>query len=309
MVVSQFVEKPKFPMNTNPTPSAGSTIAFRKLLGIGLFTWILAMLALVGVGYWALEQSSLIGLVNWAVEHAWIAYLVGLASMIALSGRFPGALGRALVPYVLPTGVMAVLGGICFALFPDQGFLAEMLGFLFLVWLFGVFGWLWTRSMPESRENEGVLRALLPPLIGGIAVLTGVAVPAFRSNTFRYRDAFSMTLSKTVFADGKLSAEAVLEIRKPGDYSFTASRYAYGDIMEDELGSDHSTGRIEWQGAGAPRTAATGTYPLTIRWDKTSAPVAVSDNEMLDDYISLEVHTADQPDTVIHALYVPLNAK
>lgn len=296
-------------MNTNPTTSAGSTIAFRKLLGIGLLIWILAGLALVGVGRLVLAQSSLIGLVDWAVGHAWIAYLVGLVGMVALSGRFPGALGRALVPYVVPAGVMSILGGICYAVYPDQGFLTEMLGFLVLVWLFGVFGWLWLRSTSEDRENEAVVRALLPPLIGGIAVLIGVAVPTFRSNSFRYRDAFSLTLNKTAFADGKLTADAVLEIRKPGDYSFRAVRYSYMDVMEADSQSDHSTGLIEWKGGSAPVSAATGTYPLTIRWDKTSAPAARPDDEMLEDFISLEVHAADQPDMVVHSIDTPLGAK
>ena len=296
-------------MKPNSTTSAGSMTSFRKLLGIGLIIWILAELALVGVGRRVSEQSSLVGLVDWAVGHAWIAYLVGLVGMIALSGRFPGALGRALVAYVVPAGVMAILGGICYAIFPDAGFLSEMLGFLILVWLFGVFGWLWLRATPEQKENESVVRALLPPLIGGIAVLIGVAVPTFRSNSFIYRDAFSLTLNNTEFADGKLSADAVLEIRKPGDYSFRAVRYSYLDIMEDDPQSDHSTGSIEWKGGTAPVAAATGTYPMTIRWNKTSAPIARAADNFLEDYISLEVHTASDPDSVVRSIDAPLNAK
>lgn len=297
-------------MNLNPTTPGGSAIAFRKLLGAGLLIWLIAALALIGVGRWATGQNSLISLVDWAVGHAWIAFLVGLVGILALSKRFPGALGRTLVAYVVPVAVMTILGGICYAVFPDIGFLTEMLGFLILVWLFGVFGWLWLRSTSEAREQEGVLRALLPPLIGGIAVLVGVAVPTFQGNAFRYRDAFNLTLSKTVFADGKLKTDAVIEIRKPGDYIFRVVRYSYMDMLEDpDSQADHSTGRIEWQGTGAPAAATTGSYPLTVSWDKAPAPAPPSDNEYLEDYISLEVHTTADPETMVHSVSVPMNGK
>lgn len=58
---------------------------------------------------------------------------MGLVALFTLSVRFPGALGRALGADVLPVGVFAVLGGICYAVYPDQWFLSEMLGFLPLV--------------------------------------------------------------------------------------------------------------------------------------------------------------------------------
>jgi hypothetical protein len=297
-------------MTTNPTTPGGSAIAFRKLLGAGLLIWLIAALALIGVGRWATGQNGLISLVDWAVGQAWIAFLVGLVGILALSKWIPGALGRTLVAYLFPAAVTAVIGGICYAVFPDIGFLTEMLGFLILVWLFGVFGWLWLWSTPKARDQEGVLRALLPPLIGGIAVLVGVAVPTFQSNVFRYRNAFNLTLDKTVFADGKLTTDAVVEVRKPGNYIFRVVRYSYMDMIDDpDSQADHSTGRIEWKGTGAPAAAVTGSYPLTVSWDKAPAPAPLSDREYLEDYISLEVHATGDPETVIHSVSVPINGK
>jgi hypothetical protein len=297
-------------MNTDPTTSAGPNASFHKLLGAGLGVWLLAQVALIAAGRWAGGQGTWLGALDWAVSHGWIAFLVGLLALLALSARFPGALGRALVAYVLPIGVFAVLGGICYAVYPDPWFLSEMLGFLPLVWLFGFLGWLWLRLKPEIPGNEALTRALAPPLIGGIVVLLGVAVPTFLGNTFRYRNAFELSLKKTVFADGKLAADAVLEIRKPGDYRFRAMRYSYMDMMAvQDPEVDTLTGRIEWTGAGTPAADATGTFPLTIRWDKTSAPGPSFGDGMDQDSITIEVSTSADPDTVVRSISVPLTAQ
>jgi len=297
-------------MKPNPSPPAGLNTAFRKLLGTGLGVWLLAQVALIAAGRWAGGQSTWLGALDWALGHGWIAYLMGLVAVFAFSGRFPGALGRALVAYVLPLGVIAILGGICYAVYPDRWFLSEMLGFIPLVWLFGVFGCLWLRLKPEAPANEALARTMLPPLIGGIAVLLGVAVPTFLSNPFLYRNAFSLSLGKAVFDDGKLAAEAVLGIHKPGDYRFRAVRYSYSDMMElEDPEEDTQTGRIEWTGAGIPAADATGTFPLTIHWDKSPPPAPVSDDGMDQDSIMIEVSTSAKPDTVVHTLYVPLTAK
>lgn len=296
-------------MTPNTSSSTEPRVALCKLLGTGLLIWFLAELALIGVGRFASEQRSVIGLVDWAVGHTWIAFLVGLVGMVVRSSRFPGALGSALAAYVIPAGMMSILGGICYAVYPDAWFLSEMLGFLFIVWLFGVFGWLWLRATPEAPAKEALARAVIPPLIGGIAVLVGVAVPTFRGNSFIYRDAFKLTLNNAVYLEGTLTADAVLEIRKPGDYSFQAMRFSYLDMMEDsDSQTDHSIGRIDWNGKAAPAAAATGSYPLKIRWEKSPPLSLPAKDEMREDYISFEVHTAADPEMVVHSIYVPLSA-
>jgi hypothetical protein len=297
-------------VKTQVPASAGSNTPFRTLFGIGLLAWLVAQLALVGVGRWARGLDNWLGAADWAIGHGWIAFLTGLAVMLVLSGRLAGGLRPALTAYVLPAGFLAVLAGISYVLFPEKWFLAEMQSFLSLVWVFGVLGWLWLRLQRESAGKDAMIRALLPPLVGGTAVLLCVVVPAFRSNEFRYRDAFGLTLKKTVFADGKLAADAVLEIRKPGDYRFRAVRFSYMDLMEaQEPTSDTSTGRIEWTGAGAPAPGATGSYPLTIRWDKCPAPPFAADEGLNEDCITLEVRTSAEPDTMVHSVSVPLTAK
>jgi len=298
-------------MNAKPTTPAGLNAAFHKLLGTGLGVWLLAQVVLVAAVRWAGGQRTWLGALDWAVGHGWIAFLVGLLALLAFSVRFPGALGRALVAYLLPMGVFAVLGGICYAVYPDQWFLSEMLGFVPLVWLFGVFGWVWLRLKPETPGNEALTRALVPPLVGGIVVLLGVALPTFLGNTFRYRDAFELSLKKTVFADGKLAADAVLEIRKPGDYRFRAMRYSYMDMMAvvEDPNVDTLTGRIEWTGAGTPAADATGTFPLTIHWDKSPPPTPTTDEGMDEDCIIVEVFTSAEPDKVVRSISVPLTAQ
>lgn len=297
-------------MNTHPTSSAGLNTAFHKLLGAGLGVWLLAQVALIAAGRWAGGQSTWLGALDWAVGHCWIAFLAGLVALFAFSLRFPDARGRALVAYVLPMGVFAILGGIFYAVYPDRWFLSEMLGFLPLVWLFGVFGWVWLRLKPEAHANEALTRTLLPPLIGGIAVLLGVAVPTFRGNPFLYRNAFRLSLEKAAFADGKLAADAVLEIHKPGDYRFRAVRYSYMDMMAvQDPEVDTQTGRIEWTGASTPTADATGAFPLTIHWDKSPPPTPTTDEGMAEDSIVIEIRTSAKPDTVVHSLSVPLTAK
>ena len=295
---------------STPSPSTEPHIALRKLVGTGLLIWFLAELALIGVGRFASDQRSLIGLVDWAVGHTWIAFLVGLLGMVVRSSRFPGALGSALIAYVLPAGVMSILGGICYAVYPDSWFLSEMLGFLFIVWLFGVFGWLWLRAAPAAPAKEALARAVMPPLVGGVAVLIGVAVPTFRGNSFIYRNAFKLTLENTVYSEGTLTADAVLEISKPGDYSFEAMRFSYLDMMDtSDSETDHSMGRIEWNGKVPPAAAATGSYPLKIRWEKSPPLPVAGKDEVLEDYISFEVHNTANPEVVVHSIYVPLSAK
>ena len=296
-------------MKANPTESSGSKLAFQKLLATGLGVWFLTQIALVAVGFTGEPRRSWISAVDWAVGLGWIGCLAGLVALLAMAVRHPGGMRRALIAYLVPCGLYAVFSAVFYAIYPDQSFLYELSGFLPLVWLFGVLGWFWLRLRPEEPGGDTLACALLPPLIGGMAVLIGVAVPTFRSNPFVYRDAFDIDLKKSAFADGKLAADAVLEIRKPGDYRFRAVKYSHADMMDmQDSGADNMIGRIEWTSGGAPPAAATGTYPLTIRWDKSSAPSPASDDAMGDDCIVIEVSTSADPNTVVRTLSVPLRA-
>jgi hypothetical protein len=239
-----------------------------------------------------------------------MGYLAGLLALLALAVRHPGGLRRALLAYLVPFALYAVIGAIFYAIYPDRWFLGELLGVLPLVWLFGVFGWLWMRLRRSEPSGDALTCALLPPLIGGLAVLIGIAVPTFRGDPFIYRNAFNFDLKKTAFADGKLEADAVLEIRKPGDYQFRAMKYSHMDKMNTEDSDmDNMVGRIEWAGGSAPLADATGTYPLTIRWDKSVAPSPTADDPMEEDCIVINVYTSDEPKTVVKSLSILLRAE
>jgi hypothetical protein len=194
--------------------------------------------------------------------------------------------------------------------YPDKVFLSEMLGFVPSVWMFAMLGWAWLKLKTGIPAKEALTRAVFPPILGGIAVLLGVVVPTFQGNDFRYRDAFAVTLKKSTFADGKLAAEAVLDIRKPGDYRFKAVRYSILNMSETEdQESDSETGRIEWTAAGAPAATATGTFPMTIRWEKSLPPDPSTVALLGSDCITLLVSTSAEPDTVIKCISVPLSTQ
>lgn len=297
-------------MNTKPTAPAGSIVAFRKLLSIGLGVWLLTQVGLITAELLSAPQRSWIAAVDWAIRYSWIGYLAGLLALLALAVRHPGGLRRALLAYLVPFGLFAVISAIFYAIYPDVWFLSELLGILPLIWLFGVFGWLWMRLRRSESSGDALACALLPPLIGGMAVLIGVAVPIFRGNPFIYRDAFNFDLKKTAFVDGKLDAVAVLEIRKPGDYQFRAMKYSHMDVMNTEDSAmDNMIGQIEWTSGSAPLANATGTFPFTIRWDKSVAPSPAADDPMGEDCIVIDVSTSDEPETVVKTLSVLLRAE
>lgn len=295
-------------VNENPTAPAGSNAAFQKLLCIGLGLWFLTQVVLIAIELLSEPRGNWISAVDWAFGYGWIGFLVGLLALVAIGVRHPDGLRRALPAYAVPFGLYAIISAIFFAVYPDRWFLAEILGILPLVWLFGVFGWIWLRLRPEPNR-DALSRALLPPLVGGIAILMGLGVPTFRSNNFIYRDAFSIEIKNTAFADGKLAVDAVLEIRKPGDYHYRATKYTHMDMMNaDDSAMDNMVGRIDWT-SSAPKAAATGTYPLTIRWDKSAAPSTAAEDPMGEDCIVIDVFKKDEPETAIKTITLALRAE
>ncbi len=295
-------------MNTNPTAPAGSDTAFQKLLSIGLGVWFLTQVVLIAVELLSEPKGSWIAAVDWAVGYSWIGFLVGLLALVAMGVRLPSGLRSALLAYLVPFGLYATISSIFYAIYPDRWFLSELLGILPLVWLFGVLGWIWLKLRPEPNR-DALSRALLPPLIGGLAILVGLGVPTFRGNNFIYRDAFNIDLKKTAFADGKLAVDAALEIRKPGDYHYRAIKYSHMDIMNtDDSAMDDMVGQIDWT-SSAPKATETGTYPFTIRWDKSAAPSTAAEDPMGEDCIVIDVFKKNEPEMVIKTITLPLRAE
>lgn len=291
----------------NHEAKAESVSAFQRLLAIGLSAWFLTQVAVIAVGLLGKPGGGLISAVNGAIDNSWIGYLVGLAAILGLAFRFRGGLRFALVAYVAPSALYAIICAVFYSIYQDPIFLSELVGILPLLWLFGLIGWLWLRLRPTSG-GDALAHALLPPLISGVAILLWVGIPTFRSDEFVYRDAFRIDLKKTTFAGSELAMEAVLEIRKPGDYQYRATKYSHLDMMNEESSTmDHLTGRIEWANA-SPQTAI-GTYPLTIRWEKSSPPPTAAEDPMGEDCIVFAVSKADAPETVIKTITLPLRAE
>jgi hypothetical protein len=191
---------------------------------------------------------------------------------------------------VVITGAAAL----CLAVYPDAGFRDELVGYLPVVLVFYVFGfvWIWVKK----QEDNPFARAVLPPIIGGLMILAFVAVPAFSSNAFLYRNAFGFSVVKTTNPEGVMLADAVLEIRKPGNYQFTAPQFDIGP----DFSPQQAKGDITWGAAGEPKEGKTGTFPLQIRWEKSSArpPEMLSMPELMT-MATLEVRDARAPETVV----------
>ena len=94
---------------------------------------------------------------------------------------------------------------------------------------------------------------MVPSLLGGLIILGFVAVPAFASDSFRYRAAFQLNTKDTKVHDGVLVFEGELEIMKAGSYEFSAPRYIWADDVSQGPGADVEFGEMQWGPSGAPK--------------------------------------------------------
>ncbi|MEO5713978.1 MAG: hypothetical protein ABIT37_10875 [Luteolibacter sp.] len=286
-------------MNPEPMETVVPQSGFAKLLATGLVGWVLGSLVLLAAGwYWAHSETIAIAAM-WAITHWWAAFAFGAVLLLAdsLISRLKSA--TALMAYLLPVALLALVAGICVAIYPDPGFRSDLFGYMALVLVFYVLGFLWMMLGRGSAGNTAFLRLVLPAMVGGLVVLSLVAMPVFTSNYFIYRKAFGLSVSKATVANGAMIADAVLEIHKPGDYTFSAPRFIFGggiEMTEPEPAMEY--GKITWGTAGPPKNGVPGTYPLQIRWGKNipvslpAPPTADVEREM----ISLEIHNGAKQD-------------
>jgi len=279
------------------TVSPNKTASFQKLFFTGVAGWILGAIALFAASWVLTKSESLSEALMWSVSFWWIAFAFGLVALVARGVLAKEALGSPVLAYLLPPVVITGVAGICLAFYPDEGFRSDLVGYLPVVVVFYVFGLLWMRVC--KTDQFAFVRAVLPPLIGGLMILAFVAVPVFNSNAFRYRNAFGFTVLKSTNSDGAGVAEAVLEIRKPGHYQFTVPHF---DIYDFGMEPAAEAGKITWGAAGEPKEGTTGSFPLIIRWQKTNpSPEIPRMPEMLNSAI-LEVRDAGAPETVIYTV-------
>lgn len=297
------VMKPDTP-ETQPSKSS-----FLKLFATGLIVCLLALGALIGLAYPLAKPEGISNAIIWAISHWWVAFGIGALGLILRGLISRLAIGKALFAYLLPAAVVMVLIGICQLVFPDLGFREELFGYLPLVLAFYLIGLMWASLLAKGSEQTTFLRSVLPGIVGGALIVGLVAVPVFRSNAFIYHKAFALKISERTVKEGAIVAEGAVDIKKPGDYAFSAPRYTYDIAAEgDAGGTSIEYGKIIWGAAGEPKAGSTGTYPMRIRWEKN---VPATQQELLEgsidgDVVTLEVRgSAPDQKELLFSLYAP----
>jgi hypothetical protein len=194
----------------------------------------------------------------------------------------------------------------CLWIYPDAGFRAELMSYLPVSVVFYVLSLLWLTLRKQGEARGDMLRMAVPPLSGGIMILALVVIPIFTSNAFIYRNAFKLDVLEIKHPDNAMVAKCVLEIRKPGDYEFSAPSFFYFDMTDPESGeSDNSpSSTVTWGQAGKPAAGAVGKFPLEILW--SNIPMIAKDElQMLSpDFlpILIEARSTAQPDVILYTV-------
>lgn len=287
-------------MTENSTKADPSSAGFRKLYIIGVVGWLLGMAALFGAS-WILSEPETVSIAMlWTMSHSWIALLFGLVLMGisgVLSKTFPV---RPMLAYMLPVALLAAIAAICLAIYPDASLRGDFLIYLPMVLVFYCLGCLWMAF--GGADRQVFPQAVTPAVIGGLMLIGFVAIPAFASDDFRYRDAFQLTMKETKIQDGALVFNGVLEIQKPGNYEFTAPRYYLGEDIGDGDYADTELGEIQWGDAGAPKEGALGTFPLRIVWTRSVTQDGANMMSPLEEGVLLEVRRPDQGGKFIYSV-------
>jgi hypothetical protein len=300
-------------MNAETLENQPPKSSFLKLLATGLIVWVLALVALVGLAWPVAKPEGVSNAIIWAVSHWWVAFGIGALALIIRGLISRRAVAQPLFAYLLPAALVTALVGICQLIFPDLGFREELFGFLPLVLAFYLIGLVWASLLAKGSGQGTFIRSVLPAILGGTLIVGLVAVPVFGSNAFIYHKAFDLRISDRSLKEGAIVAEGVLEIKKPGDYVFSAPRYSYN--MPPDENTDLSTieyGRITWGAAGEPKAGIGGSYPMSIRWEKN---VPASQRELVEntvdgEMIKVEVRdAAAEKKELLFSLYAQLPDK
>lgn len=279
-------------MTSEPNSPETPKPAFAKLLAIGLAGWLVGSLVLLGLAWPLAHVENIAIAAMWSISHWWIAFAFGAILLTAVGLASRQSFSSALKAYLLPMGFLTAIALICLSIYPDYGFKTDLFDFLPLVLVFYIFGFIWMSAIRSGTGNTAFVRTVLPAIVAGVVILGFIAVPVFKSNNFIYRNAFGLTVSKTAINNGILTADAVLEIHKPGSYDFSAPRYMYPNM---DPGLDQETvelGKITWGKAGDPKEGASGTFPFQIRWEK-NIPESIEKLQSFipeENMIYLEVH-------------------
>jgi hypothetical protein len=280
--------------------------AFRKSFSAGVAGWAVGVLVLFGLSWVIARPVSVPAAIVWTISHSWIAFLFGALVLVGFGLKSGLSVGRAAAAYLLPVGVLAAIAGICLLVYPDYSMREELLTYLPIVLMFYAMSLLWIWARRGAADTDFFARAVIPSLLGGVVVLGFVTVPVFASDAFRYRNTFELKISKAGMQDGKLVAEGTLEIREPGNFTFTAPRYVWSSESDE---AETEEGAITWGGGNDPKPDAPGVFPIRIVWSKALTLEGDAGYGMYEDSINVQVHRPDEGNKVVYFLSAPMLAQ
>jgi hypothetical protein len=234
----------------------------------GVVAWIIGLMAIFGLSWPLYSPDTVATAVMWTMGYWWAAYAFGLVILVvtALLGKIP--LQPSLLGFILPVAVIAAMAMVCLWIYPDLGFRAELMSYMPVTVVFYVLSVLWLTLRKHGEARGDLVRTAAPPMLGGIMILTLVAIPVFTSNAFIYRNAFKLDVLEVIHPDNSMVAKCVLEIRKPGDYDFQALTFFYFDMIDPESADEDNSPRstVTWGETGKPAAGAIGKFPMEILW-------------------------------------------
>jgi hypothetical protein len=263
-----------------------------SLFGAGVLVWLVAVLVLFFIGLATQTEASPEVALMWALQYWYIGFALG-AVMICASGlkKIP-VMSLALSAYVLPVVALGAVVILCLSIYPDPGLRESLLGYLPVVVIFYAAGWVW--SVIRKNATGVWARMAIPPVLGGGMLILLVAIPAFTSNAFVYRDAFTLHLKELHKGDDKISVKCVLVVNKPGAYIFAAPPSHIFDLVgyhgAEPSDEPPPPGVIIWAAGGPPVTTGTGTHDLVMEWPVSFDSTAFYSDEMMEYFpVYLEV--------------------
>ena len=134
---------------------------FAKLFAVGVLGWLVGMAVLFGLAWPMSGVTTVPSALIWAASHGWAGFLFGFLCLLGFGkiARLP--LARAAAAYLLPGLLLGIVAGICLLIYPDRALREDLLTYLSLVFLFYVFGSLWTVMRNEDGEAPAMLRAVI----------------------------------------------------------------------------------------------------------------------------------------------------
>jgi hypothetical protein len=267
------------------------------LLASGVGAWIVGLVILYVLAWPLAAPEGAPGALMWALGHWWVAFAFGLVKIFAVAAFWKTAPWRAAGAYVLPVALVVVLAGLCLLVYPNPAFREELTGYLPVCVVFYVLGLGW--AYLRRDEAHALARVILPPAAGGLLVLAFVAIPAFGSNAFLYRDAFSLRVLSIERPGPSMAARCILEIRKPGAYVFSAPGMLFPELAVEYPGDAAAGGEIVWGREGEPQAGDSGTFPLTIRYEKVPEEDVWPGGELGASSVVIEVRDAAARDRIL----------